>query len=96
MAKKSLKKESKNNNQEKLEEIQREIEEVYEGKVTIQTRREFFTQKITEIDNKIYELCCLPEFSNVWLLGEDRNRNLYWVISNLFLVCERKRRCNLP
>jgi hypothetical protein len=43
-------------------------------------RKLYYNQKIVDIDNKIYELCCLPEFSNVWLLGEDKNRDLYWFV----------------
>lgn len=54
LAKKTLKKEAKNSNQEQVELLEKEIEEVAEAKTTVQTRRDFFHQKITEIDNKIY------------------------------------------
>jgi hypothetical protein len=77
-ARKALKKEIKTHSQG-AQEAQREVEEITEQRTTIASRKLFYNQKIIDIDNQIYELCCLPEFSNVWLLGEDRHRNLFWV-----------------
>ena len=65
-------------------ELQKEIEDALTEKEAILGEKLELNQKIGDIDNKIYELCCLPEFSHVWLLGEDRFRNLYWVIGLIF------------
>lgn len=66
---KLLKKEQKQQITDKAYDLQKESMEIQEAKVTISEEREKLQAKIIEIDNKIYELCCLPEFSNVWLLG---------------------------
>lgn len=76
---KMLKKEQKQHDEDKLQELQRENQDIFDEKNRIAAEREKLLLKVIEIDNKIYELCCLPEFSNVWLLGEDKHRNLYWV-----------------
>jgi hypothetical protein len=81
---KLLKKEQKQHDEDKLQELHKECQEILDEKTRIAAEREKLLLKVIEIDNKIYELCCLPEFSNVWLLGEDKHRNLYWVQVALF------------
>lgn len=66
---KLLKKEQKQQIVDKAYDLQKESVEIQDSKVMITEERERLQGKILEIDNKIYELCCLPEFSNVWLLG---------------------------
>ena len=77
---KKHKKLEKHRNQQGLDELLFEETNLKEEREKNKLLREEAQGKISAIDQSIYELSCIPEFSNVWLIGKDRNRTLYWVL----------------